>query len=220
MDTMFPEEKEIKALKQCFTQGWLHTDKILSNNQEDLTGYFFASTLHRLYLEWKLSNSNPNTAVSIQAPNLQEFVIDVIKRFSPLNLSSRYVCPHYTQTPQYQVEFYRCCYELTLGTLRTLSEFGTADGFVDFYIPSKKWAVKLLRDEQLLQQHNNHFSSTGPYGMNLPIDEYIVLDFRKKKVVKPQPRKSIPSQCFMSKLLQILSIYSMWFSMTQTRTTI
>jgi hypothetical protein len=95
---------------------------------------------------------------------------------------------------QYRDEFYRCCYDLTTGSLTTLSEFGKAEGRVDFYIPSKKWGVELLRDGQLLEQHNNGFSPTGQYGMTLDIDEYILLDFRMNKVVRAHPRKSIPSR--------------------------
>ena len=195
MDAMFPGAEGSAALKRCFVQGWLHADKGVSKEPE-IAGYFFASPLHRSFVEWKLSGQNP--AVPIQAPNLLEFVIQVIKCFSPLNLSyPRIIGPYYFQTlpeAQYQDEFYRCCYDLTTGVLTTLSEFGTADGRIDFYIPSKKWAVELLCDGQLLKQHNNRFSCTGQYGMTLDIDEYIVLDFRKKKVVQAHPRKSIPSR--------------------------
>ena len=195
VDTMFPGAEEGAALKRCFAQGWLHTDKVVSKNRE-IAGYFFASPLHRLFVEWKLSGQHP--AIPIQAPSLLEFVIQIINRFSPLNLSyPRVVGLYYFQSlpeAQYQDEFYRCCYDLTAGSLTTLSEFGTADRRVDFYIPSKKWGVELLRDGQQLEQHNNHFSPTGQYGKNLDIDEYIVLDFRMKKVVRAHPRKSIPSR--------------------------
>ena len=194
VDMMFPEAEEGAALKQCFAQGWLHADKCVSKDRE-IAGHFFASPLHRLFAGWKLSSRNP--AIPIQTTNLLEFVIQVIKRFSPLNLSHpRIIGPYYFQTlleAQYQDEFYRCCYDLTTGSLTTLSEFGTADGRVAFYIPSKKWGVELPRDGQL-EQHNNCSSSTGQYGMTLDIDEYIVLDFRMKKVVRTHPGKSIPSR--------------------------
>ena len=189
VDTMFPEAEESAALRRCFEQGWLHTDKGVLKNGET-AGYFFASPLHRLFVEWKLFCPNP--AIPIQAPNLLEFVIQIIKRFSPLNLSHpRTVGPYYFQNvpdARYQDEFYRCCYDLTAGSLTTLSEFGAADGRVDLYIPSKKWGFELLRDGQSLR-----FPPTGQYGMALDIDKYIVLDFRTKKVVRAHPRTSIPS---------------------------
>ena len=135
------------ALKHYFAQGWLDADKGVSKDQE-IAGYFFASLLHQLFAEWKLSGQNP--ALSIQAPNLLEFVIQVIKGFSPSNLSyPRTVGPYFLQNlpeAQYRDEFYRCCYDLTSGSLTTLSQFGTEDGQVDFYIPFKKWGIMLLRD--------------------------------------------------------------------------
>ena len=187
--------KESAASKLCFSQGWLHADKVVVNNWDNV-GYFFASPLHHLLVEWKLCLQNP---VPIKAPNLLEFVIQVIKQFSPLNLEfKRSIGPNYLQNvPEalHHNEFYRCCYDLTLGSLNTLSEFGRADGQADFYIPSKKWGIELLRDGQLLEQHNNCFSPTGQYGKNLEIDEYIALDFtRMKNVVQSHPRKSIPSR--------------------------
>lgn len=193
-DTMFPEGEESAALKRCFEQGWLHTEGV--SEDREVVGYFFASPLHRLFVEWQLSGQNP--AIPIQAPNLLEFVIQVIERSSPLNLLHPLIVgPYYFQTlldAQYRDEFYRCCYDLTSGSLATLSEFGTADGRVDFYVPSKKWGIELLRDGQLLEEHSNRFSSTGQYGMTLDINEYIILDFRKKKVVRPHPRKNISSR--------------------------
>lgn len=48
VDATFPETEESAALKQCFTQGWLHADKGVSKDQE-IAGYFFASLLHRSF---------------------------------------------------------------------------------------------------------------------------------------------------------------------------
>ena len=155
MDAMFPEEEESAALKWCFAQGWLHADKGVSKGHE-IAGYFFLLLLHWLFVEWKLSQNPVNP---IQPSSLLEFVIQVVKRFSLLSLSyPRIVGPYYFQTlpeAQYHDEFYRCCYDLTTGSLTTLSEFSTADRRVDFYIPSKKWGVELLRDGQLLEQHRD-----------------------------------------------------------------
>ncbi|KAF8814272.1 hypothetical protein BYT27DRAFT_7082588, partial [Phlegmacium glaucopus] len=157
VNMMFPEAGGSTALRRCFAQDWLHTDK-------GIAGYFFASPLHRLelllFVEWKLSGQNPT--IPLQAPSLLEFVIQIIKCFSPLNLAYPWMVGlYYFQTlpeAQYQDKFYCCCYDLTAGLLTTLSEFGTADGQVNFYIPSKKWGVELLRNRQLLEQHNNCFS--------------------------------------------------------------
>ena len=68
---------------------------------------------------------------NIQAPNLLEFVIQVIKCFSPVNLSHPRIIanrgPYYFQKTlletRYQNEFYRCCYDLTPGSTTSLTEF-------------------------------------------------------------------------------------------------
>ena len=134
-----------------------------------------------------------------------------IKHFSPLNFSfKRIVGAYYFQTlPEapYQDGFYRCFHDLTTGSLNTLSEFGRADGWVDLPIPSKKWGVELLRDGQLLEQHNDHLSSTGQYWKILDIDEYFVLDFRTEDVVQAHPRKSVPSRSMFYFILFIFSTF-------------
>jgi hypothetical protein len=96
VDTTFPKAEESAELKRCLEQGWLHTDQGVSNIPE-IAGYFFASPLHQLFVEWKLSGKNP--VIPIQPPNLLEFVIQVIECFSPFNLSHpRIIGPYYFQT--------------------------------------------------------------------------------------------------------------------------
>jgi hypothetical protein len=49
-DIDFTSEDDTSTLQQCFRNGWLHTDKFL----DDGIKYFFPSSLHRWYVEWKL----------------------------------------------------------------------------------------------------------------------------------------------------------------------
>ena len=215
-DTMFPEVEESAALKQCFAQGWLHTDKGVLKDGET-AAYFFASSLHRLFVEWKLFCRNLD--IPIQAPNLLEFEIQIIKRFSPLNFPHpRTVGPYYFQTvpeAQYQDEFYRCCYGLTAGSLTTLSEFGTADGRVNFYIPSKNWGVELLRDGQC-EQHHNNFSPTGRMEWPSTLTNILCLTLEGRKLCRPTLVRAfhLDRSSISKLLLQILHIYSMWCSVT------
>lgn len=60
----------------------------------------------------------------------------------------------------------------------TFPEFGTGKGRVDFYIPSRRWDVELLRDGDRLDQHHGRFSDSGSYGTTLALEDYIVLDCR------------------------------------------
>jgi hypothetical protein len=176
-DTDFTAEHDTSALQQCFRKGWLHSDKL----DDDEIGYFFPSSLHRWYVEWKLWGIVDTT--SFHAVDILQFVIGVISKFSPRMLStSRRIGPGCVQRPpeaRYQDEFYRCCHTHSNGSLVTFPEFSTAKGRVDFYIPAKEWGVELLRDGDNLAQHCGRFSSqAGSYGTTLCLSDYIILDCR------------------------------------------
>ena len=182
---------EKKALRECFRQGWLHADKLGAKNLLDEIGYFFPSSLHRWYIEWKLLGNFPPT--ELQANSLLDFVIDVIKRFSPNILSAkRQLGPGGIQRvpeAQYQDEFYRCCHVLSRGSLVTFPEFGTTEGRVDFYVPTKEWGIELLRDDNQLASHCGRFSEGRSYRMTLPLSEYIIIDCRTTHPKKLHTRK-------------------------------
>ena len=132
-DTDFTTEDNSSALQLCFRKGWLHTDYI-----DNKTKYFFSSSLHRWYIEWKLWGILDTTFC---ADDILDFVIDVISIFSPQMLltTRRVSAAGHQRSPQaqYQYEFYRCCHTRSNGSLVTFPEFGTAKGRVDFYIPAK-----------------------------------------------------------------------------------
>jgi len=170
------------ALRECFHNGWLHAEK--SPKAPNGITYTFASELHSLSVEWRLWDT-PGTIPSIQLNSILQFALKVIARFSPRSLSAeRRIGPGCIQKPpeaQYQEEFYRSCHAFSDGSLRTLPEYGTAEGRVDFYVPSKKWGVELLRDGNRLEQHSSRFSESGAYERTLPLSDYILLDFRKTR---------------------------------------
>jgi hypothetical protein len=186
-NTDFTTEDNRNALHLCFSKGWLHTDYI-----DNEIKYFFPSSLHRWYIEWKLCGI---LDTSFRADNILDFVIDVISKFSPgmLSTTRRVSAAGHVQRPleaQYQDEFYRCCHTHYNGSLVTFLEFSTAKGRVDFYIPAKHWGVELLRDGDQLAQHSGRFSSqTGSYGTPLSLTDYIILDCRTT-----QPRVHHPSR--------------------------
>ncbi|KAF8331794.1 hypothetical protein F5887DRAFT_55236 [Amanita rubescens] len=171
------------ALQQCFRNGWLHADKFKTDLQ--VTGYFFPSSLHRWYVEWKLwgnvSGENFQGA-RFNANSLLEFVIDAIRLFSPHLLSAeRRLGPGCIQRPpeaQYQDELYRCCHTLSEGSLVTFPEFGMAKGRVDFYIPAKRWGIELLRNGDRLASHWSRFSEEGSYTRTISPADYIIVDCR------------------------------------------
>jgi hypothetical protein len=192
--TQFPAAtEEATALDQCYHNGWLHADKVRTARRREETVYALPSQLHRWFVEWKLFNSVP----SIPLDNtILELVIKVIGGFSPTLLSAEQrIGPGCIQRPpeaQYQDEFYRCCHAYSKGQLKTFPEFGVTKGRVDFYIPSMRWGVELVRDGDQLQQDYGRFSRSGLYETTLPLADYIVLDFRNT-----QPESPHSSMCII-----------------------
>ena len=162
-------------LMLCFRNGWLHTDK--KNHSDDTVIYFFASPLHRWYVEWKLWDRYPPPPVVTDS--ILTFVIDIIRKFSPKRFATEQTLPfgEIRQIPeaQYQVEFYRCC---SNGSIVTFPEYGTRQGRVDFYIPAKEWGVELLCNGDRLAEHSGRFSDNGSYATTLSFSDYIILDCR------------------------------------------
>ena len=87
-----------------------------------------------------LPKEHPKEQFIIQSSVLQ-LALKVIAGFSPHLLSAeRRIGPGCIQRPpeaQYQDEFYRSCHAFSHGSLLTLSEYGTTEGQVDFYMSSK-----------------------------------------------------------------------------------
>ncbi|EDR00458.1 uncharacterized protein LACBIDRAFT_334116 [Laccaria bicolor S238N-H82] len=187
-DANFTTEDNSSALQLCFSKGWLHTDNI-----DNKTKYFFLSSLHRWYIEWKLCGILDTTFHTDN--DILDFVINVISVFSSQMLSTTQrvsAAGHVQRLPgaQYQDEFYHCCHTHSNGLLVTFPIFGTAKERVKFYIPAKQWGVELLRDDDQIAQHSGQFSfQTGSYGTSLSLTDHIILDYHTT-----QPKSSEDSR--------------------------
>ncbi|TDL27128.1 hypothetical protein BD410DRAFT_486230 [Rickenella mellea] len=178
-------------LGTCFQNGWLHAVR----TEDDGVTYIFATPLHRWFVEWKLFGIPQGPNFALLYTSMLEFSFRAFSRFSPTLLSKERLIdsgpPQITQsTPeaQFQHEFYRACFDLSKGQVITFPEFGTAKGRADFYIPSMKWGIELLRNGDRLEEHVCRFNSTGKYGKTLPLTDYIILDCRFSKPIKTHPR--------------------------------
>ena len=124
---------------------------------------------------------------------LLDFVIDVIRPFSPRHLSAKRRlgpgCIQRLPEAQYQDELYRCCHNFSKGSLITFPEFGTAKGRVDFYVPTKGWGIELLRDGDRRANHFGRFSESGLYKTTLNISDYIIVDCRTTRPREEHSRK-------------------------------
>ncbi|KAN0124749.1 hypothetical protein V8E52_001301 [Russula decolorans] len=158
-------------------------------NDSEETYYIFASPLHRLFVEWRLQDSVPS--IPFESSSILQLALEVIRGFSPRSLSAeRRIGAGCIQRPpeaQYQDEFYRNCHACSKGSLVTFPEYGTAQGRIDFYIPSKEWGVELLRDGNELKKHTGRFSETGSYVTTLALSDYIILDFHNTRPKRTQP---------------------------------
>ena len=200
-ESMANDSVDTKTLDLCFRRGWLHTEKLIEGHgRRESIVYMFPSPLHRWYVEWKLYDK---LLRPFESESVLQLVIDVVYGFFPSYLSGeRRVNPEYIQRPpeaQYQDEFYWSCYNISNGSLKTSPEFSTAEGRIDFYIPSKNWGVEFLRNGDRLKGHNDRFLPSGPYGANLVISDYIILDCRAK-----WPRDQHPGMCITCQSIHLL----------------
>ena len=175
-----PENDDTRqaALRKIFRSGWLHTEY-----RADIKGilYTFASPLHRRCIDWQL-NGLPLESRIIE-PNLFEFALAIIQRFSRQSLEKREIGPKAQSIPeaQFQDEFYSSSSRHSKGSV-SFPEFGTKNGRIDFFIRSKKWGVELLRDGNRLSQHARRFTE-GEYGEWIKkgwMTDYIIIDFRTR----------------------------------------
>jgi hypothetical protein len=173
------------SLDVCFKQGWLHA----ITSEEEVTLYIFTTHLHQWFIEYYLGMKVLDDN-AIAGQDLLSFAIEVIHRFSPLQLLfQRKLGTSGMQRPpeaQFQDEFYLCCHAYSKGSLISFPEFGNANGRIDFYIPVKRWGVGLLRDGDQLENHSSRFTGAGPY-VKMEFKDYILLDFRTKAVRKEHP---------------------------------
>jgi len=176
------------VIQFCHKSGWIHSTPVTISDQV----YVFPSPLHRLYMEWKLLPSSTTAPYD----TLLDISIAVIQAFQPSQLS----CPPRRigdagadRPPEaaYQDEFYRSLFQVTGGCVRISSEYssakGTRSGCIDFFIPSKKWGIGLLRDGNNIQEHWSRFLEHDAYGKWLEFSDmmdYIVLDFRSTRPQK------------------------------------
>jgi hypothetical protein len=179
-------DEELKdGLQICLVSGWIHCDV-----DGGTTKYAFASLLHQWYVAGYL-NGFPDQPLDV---SLSEFVMGVIRRFSPRRLSALRNGPGFTHRPpetQYQDEFYRCWFECSRGLLPPpISEISGDYGQVDFFVPTMHWGIELLREGSKIAERCGRFGPGGKYE-DFNVNDFIILDFRTT-----QPVKKFRGKCF------------------------
>jgi len=117
---------------------------------------------------------------------IEDFVIAVIRKFIPLNLSAPRTFGATTQSMpemQFQDEFYRACMSHIKGCILSFPEFGNKRGRIDFFIPFKKWGIELLHNGDRINAHDERFTA-GEYGQwirDQKMNDYRIVDFCTKR---------------------------------------
>ena len=182
-DGELQNQNQKNALQMCFRNGWLHAAM-----DNDTPVYIFATPLHQGFIEHYLGNQ-PSNCTTIANMDLLDLSIEVIRLFSPHQLSQRKLGASAVQRPpeaQFQDEFYRCFHKYTNGSLISYSEYGNASGRIDFYIPVKEWGGELTREGDRLKNHHSRFIGSGAY-TKLSLKDNIILDFRTTPPQKRHP---------------------------------
>ncbi len=153
--------------------------------------YDFPSPLHRQIWSYKLMPSEGYTYPG----DILALITDTVVKFRPnqLSRSDRRAETDERNPPeaQYSFEWYRSLHEVTNGNVAISPEYATAPGKrrgrVDFYIPSMKWGLELLRDGSQRREHSDRFL-TGAYSdlvKSGTIVDYALLDFRHTTPSQP-----------------------------------
>lgn len=204
LDGRIPPHNELKPshhihLRQAYILGIL--DMADGN-------YVFPSPLHRALWSHRLCRERAPTP-PLAYEDLLSLVQAVISRLAPSVLTdippllhrgthgwiSRETLEHpgvpEYPPPQhngYAVEFYRCLFDLTGGSVEISPAFAIGlsekPSSVHFVIPSKRWGISLTRDGRLLAPEDRR-EDFGSWLQARGLEDYILLDFRDNVPIYP-----------------------------------
>ena len=173
---------EIKAraenremIDKCHRKGWLHTYEV-NSSITFATCYTFASPVHAAAVSWTLPPSNDMP----RYPSILALCVAVISNFKPSQMHTPIrrvdaqgapsTIGQLEQLPeaQYCDEFYRSLFTATAGTVCISPQFASGKGahipsFIDFFIPTVKWGIEIIRDGDRLEEFPTKFRNSGGY---------------------------------------------------------
>ena len=159
----------------------------------DTSLYDFPSPLHRQIWSYKL---RPLEGYKYPG-DILALIRDTVAKFRPnqLSRSDRRAETDERDPPeaQYSHEWHRSLHDVTGGGVVISPEYATGPGKrrgrVDFYIPSMKWRIELLRDGDKPREHSDRFL-TGAYSdlaTSGTIVDYALLDLRHRLPSRATP---------------------------------
>lgn len=115
-----------------------------------------------------------------ECSNFEEFILESISLFDPIALRNSFSKKINKSLNEaiYHHEMYRCMHLICDKTVSAQvgSWFGIR-GAIDLYVNSTyKYAIELVKDGSLLEQHQSRFIGNGNYA-NIDINKYALIDF-------------------------------------------
>lgn len=191
-------EGAIKFIEECYSRGWIYNSYLWSEEP----CYTFSTPLHQWFVAWHLAKVEPTIPAET---TLFQFVRRTFRQFSSSRLfATRRIKPGYVQEKHkpycYHEEFYRAC---GIASSLIFPEFGYADGFADFYIPSKGWAIELLWDGTQTEESRDRFSREY-YQESVPVKDSVTLDCRTTFPESPRSDAHLYHIVFVNEKVYIL----------------
>ncbi|KAL3489859.1 hypothetical protein BJX62DRAFT_226271 [Aspergillus germanicus] len=150
------ESDEKNPERLCYENGWLHKTTEL-RNRINVEIYVLPTRLHEKYIEWLFAESS--RPLDDKYDTVRKLAVDTAEERSVSTADCRRPLE-----AAYQDEFYRAFTKVAGQHIFIVSEWSrTKAGRVDFMIPSKRWAVELLRDGDRLGEHIARFRPSGRY---------------------------------------------------------
>ncbi|KAJ7601226.1 hypothetical protein C8J56DRAFT_1038831 [Mycena floridula] len=178
-----------RAFVECHRRGWIYEELDPLDDgprRYDAVRYVFPYPFNHSWISYHLPQIND---IFVDT-TLYGFCLDTIKQFtsaqlwSPPNRASAAGKDRMAEAV-YQDEFYRGMFDLV--DVQVSPEFASATSRkgIEFYIPAKKWAIKVLREDDVL-------SGLDPMAnyrrwIQAEITDFIILDFSVKEVDEPHP---------------------------------
>eukprot|EP01124_Arcella_intermedia_P000631 TRINITY_DN1033_c0_g1_i6.p1 TRINITY_DN1033_c0_g1~~TRINITY_DN1033_c0_g1_i6.p1 ORF type:complete len:485 (-),score=50.37 TRINITY_DN1033_c0_g1_i6:31-1485(-) len=128
------------------------------------------------------------TQLSLNRKDIDEFIIETVKRMSPEQLKNSFSVGKdtYLLERQWQMEFYHAAVSVLDRGHLISPDVGT-DGWIDFYVDDDfEWGIELLREGYKIGQHVSRFEQGGAYD-SLKLRNAVILDFRRASK-EPQMR--------------------------------
>ncbi|KAJ5908305.1 hypothetical protein N7495_000987 [Penicillium taxi] len=182
-DGSVPKDLDNPGVKQCYENGWLHSEPKDFFTNEILC--VFPTRLHAKFVEYFWTNKTQDFPIE-RFPDIACLAREVLANFSPRNISGaiRMGCAAMTRPYEasYQDEFYRASHQVLGYAMNVTSEWSPGGrGRIDFRFAQVGWGVELIREGDRLKGHCSRFAPGGSYAPWISaglLTQWLIIDCR------------------------------------------